>query len=207
MKKLEEKCKSADHVVTKVLRITSGSLETLLERFDNLKVLHLYRDPRAVVNSRMKWTNYPVGNVFQNARILCDKMLVDLLGGIKMVERFKNRFKFIFYEDILLETTEKVTVLFDFLGMQHITANTKTNIRNDQCSTSSECPEELFVRKANNAFWWQYSLSYDMVNLIHSQCRDITVIFNMTHFANAILLQNMSTPSIVLPDFFKLIQL
>ena len=79
LRNLETICKYRKHRVIKMLRVTLGTLRPLLEKNPRLKIVHLVRDPRAVMHSRKYSRYYGVGandigdrTVEEN---LCDKML------------------------------------------------------------------------------------------------------------------------------------
>ncbi|XP_053373957.1 uncharacterized protein LOC123530801 [Mercenaria mercenaria] len=81
--RFEQACRSADFRVAKVLRLGFATIETLLKRIPSLKVLYLARDPRAIINSRIKTVWFPVFNekprtVFTNILGLCLKMETDI---------------------------------------------------------------------------------------------------------------------------------
>ena len=71
---LGEFCKKADFRATKTVRATMDVVETLLERNPNLRVIHLIRDPRAVMVSRSEFYDtgrsmYAQGDIAKEAKV------------------------------------------------------------------------------------------------------------------------------------------
>lgn len=206
LRRLENVCRKADHIVTKILRITTGSLDRLMERVNNLKVVHLYRDPNAIINSRREWRGYPITDGFNNAKKLCDKMMIDLVGGLKLMHQFPDRVKFVFYEDIMSGVEVKTKELYKFLDMdaslmkfEH--EETLDKIANE-APKDSEVARLAELRKKNNAFWWRQNLPFNVYGIVQDQCLKISSIFNLTFYENENTLRNFSIPSMNLPKFF-----
>ncbi|WAR04426.1 hypothetical protein MAR_019795 [Mya arenaria] len=156
LKELEQICKAATHIVTKVLRITTGSLQPLLERKPNLKVIQLFRNPFAIINSRTHSKGYPVRDFTANAANLCKKMHWDFTGALELQKKYPGRVKIIFYEDLKSDVEGKMKTLTDFIGMDYDVNvikkyNTvKTNV------AKANTPSLVKERKEDNAHWWRH---------------------------------------------------
>lgn len=103
LKKAEPSCKSAKHRVVKLLRMTLDNLETLLLRNDHLKVIHLFRDPRGILNSQLHTSWFPVEgdneeSVTKNIKVMCERLLLDLQTGKQLQMDFPDRVKLVQYE-------------------------------------------------------------------------------------------------------------
>lgn len=171
----ESSCKAAKHRVSKVLRLSLGAVEDLLREIPNLKVVHLFRDPRAIIHSRIETHGYPLEkmtltNAIQsNAKSLCNKMSTDLVDGKRLHKRFPNRFRFIHYEDIYTRDYSLIE-LHTFLGMPVSKINldfARFSLANHGSLRSSSARSE---RKENNAFWWRKYLRWDIVKSVDTEC-------------------------------------
>ena len=124
---LGESCNSHNHTVIKILtsRVPDKTIETLKELFQkknryDVKMIHLVRDPRAVVYSRvqLKWVKghlHPQFSKYVNSR--CDSILQNLrLGLVSPPPWLKDRFKVIRYEDLALNTANIAKELYRFAG-------------------------------------------------------------------------------------------
>ena len=124
---LGESCNSYNHTVIKILtsRVPYKTIETLKELFQqknryDVKMIHLVRDPRAVVYSmvQLKWIKnhlHPSFNKYVNST--CDSILQNLrLGLVSPPAWLKDRFKVIRYEDLALNTANIAKEMYRFAG-------------------------------------------------------------------------------------------
>ena len=65
-------CKKASNIVIKILRLSLQSAKALLKTIPDLKIIHLLRDPRAVLNSRVKLTSWYKGFLTSPANVDTD---------------------------------------------------------------------------------------------------------------------------------------
>lgn len=113
-------CKQATHRVAKVLRLSTDLLEPMFKVRNNFKAFYSFRDPRAIINSIINTKWYPTNNInstLANAKGLSDKMLHDFCEGKNLLEKYPDRLKFLFYEDINEEPFEQVKAMYRFVGM------------------------------------------------------------------------------------------
>lgn len=125
---LSKACNSYNHTVIKVLtaRVPNNTIQTLKELFkqpdqNDLKLVHLVRDPRAVVYSMVyatKWIqNYSHPSFGENIRNLCDPILQNIrFGLISPPSWLQKRFMVIRYEDLVLNTVNIAKELYRFAG-------------------------------------------------------------------------------------------
>ena len=125
---LSKACNNYNHTVLKILlgRLPNGTIKTFKEllqqqnRYD-VKVVHLVRDPRAVVFSRVKVLGWMEGHLDPSfhkiVQDLCDPMLQNIrLGLLYRPPWLKDRFKVIRYEDLALNTLNVAQELYRFAG-------------------------------------------------------------------------------------------
>ncbi|XP_045215485.2 carbohydrate sulfotransferase 1-like [Mercenaria mercenaria] len=168
-------CQEAKHKISKVLRLSLGALGNLLRDIPRLKGIHLFRDPRAVIHSRLETHGYPLertkihSGIKNNAKALCNKMASDLEEGKRLKKMFPNRFRFIHYEDIYTRDYALIE-LHTFLGMtinNDIIYNARARVSNRGSRRDLSARSE---RIRNNAFWWRRYLSWDIVKLVDAEC-------------------------------------
>ena len=124
---LNKACSSHKHTTVKVLtsRIPNKTVESirgLLEEQTSgydLKIVHLIRDPRAVVYSWVasNWIpNYTDPNFPLRVHQICEPIEKILRLGFSSPSWLKNRLKVIRYEDLTTNTTLVARQLYRFLG-------------------------------------------------------------------------------------------
>lgn len=201
---LPRDCKTAQHRVSKVLRLSVDNLDAMLESRTNLKAIHLFRDPRAIINSRLYTKWYPSGterNVLDNTKGLCHKMLIDFRQGVKLLEKYPERFKFVFYEDLNNDPFEKVMLLYKYLGMSLDPAY-YSEVKTLSIFTANELRSE---RERNTAFWWRNTLSWKLVEQIDKICEDVIANLGYKKFVNEDALRNLSLASVDIPKPYLLL--
>ena len=195
---LETVCQTAKHRVSKVLRMTVGRLETVLRHNPNLIVLHLFRDPRAIINSRLETKGYPMRanprgskEISLNAKALCDKMTVDFEEGLKLMDKFPDRFRFLHYEDLALHL-DSIIKLYDYAGITYDEANFKRVYAVKTNDPEKKLGEREKERKTNNALWWRTYLSYDVVKQVDIVCYEVYRNLGYPIFKNLTQLRSLT---------------
>jgi len=183
-----------------VLRFSVDLFEYLLYERDNVKVIHLFRDPRAVINSEINahWYKH-THNIELNARSLCKKMLHDYIEGRVLLSRYPSKFMFLYYEDLTDNALDKVKALYKYIGM-------------------SESPEKIERLKAlsvfsdkslrsdgknSTAFWWRNQLSWDIVQKVDKECSSVINLLGYKLFSTENQLKDLSIPSIDIPSQYR----
>ena len=73
------RCKSSQAVVQKVVRMSMAEADLLLSRDPDVKIIHLLRDPRGSLLSRMHFSGYKgTGEMHSNHTYLCRRLMDDL---------------------------------------------------------------------------------------------------------------------------------
>ena len=124
---LSKACSTYNHTVIKILsgRVPNKTIQTLMELFQqqnryDVKLVHLVRDPRAVMNSRvkLKWMKNHLDPSFRKTvHKICDEMLQNVRFGLQSPPPWlKNRFKVLRYEDLVLNVLRVIQELYRFAG-------------------------------------------------------------------------------------------
>ena len=196
-------CKNAKHRVTKVLRLTLDHFDTLLKSRDNLKVIHLFRDPRAIMNSRLEAEWYPSKDLLSNAESLCRKMIFDYRIGRKLLKKYPNRFRFLYYEDLTDEPLDKIKTLYRYIGLP--LGEPKYSLVETSNVSDSSKSKVLTQREKNTAFWWRKKLQWDLVIKMDNLCKDVYDELGYIAFSNYDKMQNLTYPSVKIPQEYVLI--
>ena len=205
MRHMPRVCKDSTHKVTKVLRLTTDLFIPLLRSRENLKVIHLLRDPRAIINSRIVTQWYPSRteeSAIENAKSLCNKMLYDFRAGQKVQKLFPDRFRFIYYEDFSVDILNKTKILYDYLGM-NVNEKYYTEIMNLPVFKNATADDS--ERKKNSAFWWRTTLKWDIVNKMEDICKDVYKELGFRSFKNIQDYKDLSIHSLVIPKQYLIV--
>ncbi|CAC5363960.1 unnamed protein product [Mytilus coruscus] len=111
---LNKMCTSAKSRVTKVLRIGADLIEDLLHIRHNLKIIYLYRDPRAIICSRRKHDRESIPAM---TKTVCGKMDTDSRIMLELANRYPKNIIFVSAERIAKDPIGVSQRLFYFLGL------------------------------------------------------------------------------------------
>lgn len=126
MARVLSQCSVARSRVTKVARASMSLISSLLDPLPNLKIIHLIRDPRAIMNSRFRIWLRTSKDLLDASRSLCTKMTEDYSESRRIETKYPGRIMTVFYEDLALNSDKTVKNIFDFLGYTFLE---KDNIR------------------------------------------------------------------------------
>ena len=119
-------------------RLPDGRLLSLLPLISDLalvadiRILHVVRDPRASLNSRIKLRWFPEfndPNFEENVRNFCKPITDNIEFGKTLVEVLKHRYKLILYRDIAARPLDTAREIFKFAGL-NLSQNTLEWIKN-----------------------------------------------------------------------------
>lgn len=177
LRELEDVCRSKTHRVLKVLRLSISAFRPLLEINPRLKIVHLVRDPRAIINSRLYSRFYPVANPKTNDSLeknLCDKMLSDSNEAMMLKDDFPGRVIFLYYEDLINNLPVKLKQLYDKLNL---TFNMKDMNEFGDIKINLSPPEKgsnfTRDRKHSNAVWWRKYMPMEQIKRVDEKCYDV----------------------------------
>ncbi|KAK6180901.1 hypothetical protein SNE40_008866 [Patella caerulea] len=99
---LYEECRHRNVSLAKTIRFTVEKTELLMQKDPMLKVVHLVRDPRAIISSRLRLGKTDgVINIEQESKQLCNQMAEDVILFRHLEKKYKLRLKQFRYEDIV----------------------------------------------------------------------------------------------------------
>lgn len=129
VKELGHNCKHCfSGTVVKVLphRIPGGKLSSLLPVLTyravavDIRLLHVVRDPRASINSRIKLGWFPEFNHTKFTKMVenyCNVIIDNIEFGQNLDDSVKHRYKLVFYRDIAANPLNTAKEIFTFAGM------------------------------------------------------------------------------------------
>ena len=122
---LYKSCTRKSIRAVKTVRATMLEAEDLLQRYPQLKVVHLLRDPRAVVESRRETTwsrnsfEADSKHLFRDiAHSYCVTALEDYRTGLEIQKRYPGRLITIWFDDFARDPVGVYKRAYKFLGLQ-----------------------------------------------------------------------------------------
>lgn len=153
-----DNCSDAYVVVIKTIRLNLNSVEALLESDDDIRVIHLVRDPRAIIHSR--WSllrvKQPIYPLQSSMNELCVQIAHDLHVYQRLRGKYKNNLFQLKYEDLATHPQKMVKQLYKFVNLhysQYIDAWIENNTNSGKTRRNRYSTSSANSKKA--AFAWK----------------------------------------------------
>jgi len=164
------RCRSSNPRVVKTIRLRRAALEPWVHK-SNIKVVHLVRDPRAIINSvskRSVWSNLLKNATFQCARMLDDMQLEKSLP--------KERYVRVRYEDLVDKTENTLEAIYSHLGLlwtEHIRKVIWSHTHAENVTGTNGHGYYNTFRSSNFAHdSWKRKLARSQVSAIEAGCKE-----------------------------------
>ncbi|XP_067685541.1 carbohydrate sulfotransferase 5-like [Haliotis asinina] len=189
---LENTCKKSSVAAAKVIRIGMKNVTYLMNKYNKMKVLHLIRDPRAVLLSQLNVGQFKVSDLGASSNRLCRRVKQDVDDSREMNRRFPGRVKTIRYEDLAERPLTMAKQLFDFIDLD-LTDEIKGYIYNITHATHDDCGS-LCIRKNSKEriSKWRLSLTFAQVSLIEKKCQRLFDVMGYLPAVSDVNLRNLS---------------
>ena len=170
---LRLKCLNARLRVIKTIRLDMTTIGQALERYGNIKVLHLVRHPGAMMHSRI------AVNVNEGPNTTICRRMCDDVTERQRLERigYKNNFLLLRYEDVVKSFKTAAEAIFQFIDSQPpehhlnwwIKRHTRNRRDNDNLGTIRKNPSEHIDK------WQTSNHSIDIRNLLefNNECQNV----------------------------------
>jgi len=121
-------CHNRKLIAIKTVRATMESVEDLLRRHRNLRIIHLIRDPRAVVLSRKRFgtSSYGIYSTFQNnktmdlmkeAQLYCSTLIRDINKRKQLQNKYPGAIIEVVYEKFVQDLARNAKELYKFIDV------------------------------------------------------------------------------------------
>ncbi|XP_017572745.1 carbohydrate sulfotransferase 6 [Pygocentrus nattereri] len=192
LQRAEEACHSYSHVVLKEVRFFElESLYPLLRDPSlDLRIIHLVRDPRAVMNSRdqaikalvqdsalvleQEGNMPPDGQLRVMQEICRSHVRIHETGNLKPPDFLRGRYRLVRYEDLVRDPLTAIKNIYDFVGLE-MTENLEMWIYRITHGTGKGTRKDAFKITSRNAedvsLAWRTSLPYTKVKQIQEVCK------------------------------------
>ena len=179
---LTSSCENHKYTVIKILsaRVPNKTIETLKELFQqqshyDVKIVHLVRDPRAVVYSRvnLKWMKDHLHPSFSDdVRRICNPILQNIRFGLLSPSSWlKNHFLVIRYEDLVENTVDITRELYRFAEFDWSTSIDKWISK--QAKNTKQGTEYSVFRNATTAINGWKNAPKPFIKAVEDSCRDL----------------------------------
>jgi hypothetical protein len=172
-KRTSSVCRQHKQVTVKVLshRIKLSEILKWTSNTTNLKIIHLLRDPRAIIASRLRlgWISKTGTLKIQE---FCSRMIEDL--QFVTTSKISRNYIILRYEDIVANVLPVVRNIFTATGLNLTDNLEKWLVENTRWSGSISTPEPFRTTKRNalrTANFWRKNISMSAVRTVEENCK------------------------------------
>lgn len=201
-----DKCRqNFDNTVVKELsdrlphKRLSSVIPEIIDRTDNadIRLLHVVRDPRANINSRIRvgWMpDYKNATFEQKVQTHCDEIVENIEFGQQLNKSLKHRYKLITYRDIAARPVDTARELFKFAGFNMSDKTLKWIRDRTNPDHSIEAPSQFkkpysLVRDSKaNIDKWRGESPPERTRLIEKICQPLLELLEKIRFEREYLL-------------------
>lgn len=163
-------CAGATSRVTKVARISMSLAPNLLDTLPNLKIVHLLRDPRGVIMSRLALGSRM--NITATAESLCLAMESNYLEASRLTSSYSGRIYQVYYEDLATNPMETFKKMYDFIGYSFNKDDDATILEKTQAKTLGK--SRTFSKNSTvTASKWREKISMEQLHRINAMCSSL----------------------------------
>lgn len=210
-------CLSKGHIAIKTVRIPQvKDLRSLMEdpRMD-LKIIHLVRDPRAIMASRIMafpheylrawriWNSTGLKPQYLNLTeitSICKDMAASAATGAQAPPWLQGRYLLVRYEDVAFKPEEMATEIHRFLGLEMddqvrmwIAKNTKSSALSRRRTGEANVDSYSTMRDSKAAATsWRLHLRFDIARTLQDLCNNTMALLGYKHVRSAAELRNLS---------------
>ena len=168
-------CSNSTINLIKSVRLRSDNINFLLEKYPNLMIIMLVRDPRAVMNSRLS-ANWCGNKPHCLDTSYCNDLFADTEMAMRLTHTYPGRIRIVRYEDLVSNRSSVLTHTLQAFG-QNVTLDRIDNFFNELESSTDFLENEehegalYYKRKPMDvATKWMHQLPEETVEAIENKC-------------------------------------
>ena len=175
VQQLEQHCKSKQIRAVKTVRLRMVHVEELLKRDPDLKVIHVLRDPRAVVRSRGGHESFrslfSASYRLREAGIFCRQMYEDIVLKNELDIKYPNRIIQTEYNTLIKHLTEKSHEVLKFTGTQR-SAKVEAWLKKNSVPPNKMKDVEFMDKwKSNKIDKWRLTIKGKDLRIVNRKCQ------------------------------------
>ena len=197
-----ESCKNARMRLYKFIRLPFDVIESVAKHYPNLQVIHLLRDPRAMLRSQVKvgkfnWTDVPT-----KAQEFCSRMSQDLVISQSMHSVNDKNAKILLYENLAENPLDTARSMYKFINkpMYKTLERYIRNLTSVRDITEVGTFGLLKVNSTKNAYTWRDELQFEYIQAVDRACTNVYSVLGYLTFSNEKDARDHTLPTRVIPQ-------
>ncbi|XP_053407796.1 carbohydrate sulfotransferase 1-like [Mercenaria mercenaria] len=188
-------CKEAQLWALKFIRLSMEDASKLLPLYPNMKIIHLVRDPRGIMHSRLKIQVVTAKTFKKDVKVHCSTIEKDLKVSKEILKKQPTRLKILHYEDLAENPLETAETLFKFLGLTFEKRLQDFIFEQTHALRDSSAYSTQRKNSSKTASEWRSHIDHKKATFIYKTCRTSNVILGYLPFVSSQALRNRTFPS------------
>ena len=174
---LIEKCRQSDIVAVNVIRLHMSYVDQLLSGDPDLRLIHVVRDPRGLVEAWRKVArrrSRSMTHMQLNAKLICKRMLTDCQIRRQLELKYPRRILLLRYEDLVTATDSVINDIYSGLLQLALPSNVVDVIKEQFLASSANGPSG--TRRTNGtetATTWRRTINSELLAYTTDTCRQL----------------------------------
>ncbi|XP_021362401.1 carbohydrate sulfotransferase 1-like isoform X2 [Mizuhopecten yessoensis] len=194
---LEKPCARSDLRIVKTIRMAMESVNLLLQRLPDLKVIYLIRDPRGKLSSQIMAYGQNWGAVMTLAKETCDRMMVDTNMMSELKQKYPDRIRLLLYETLARRPVETSGRIFEYLNI-NFTNSIMLSIRSLTSGAPGKRDRCIWCSKRGNsrkiAYNWRIKTNVLHLDYIDQTCASVYKKVGYVLFKDSHDFRNLNKP-------------
>lgn len=178
---LFDQCQRSSVVAVKVIRLDMSLVEELLRADQDLRVIHLVRDPRGMMESyrRIGVPKQTNEQMRISADIACKRMLEDCIARRRLGTMYPGRTLLVRYEDLATATDRVLSDIYNWLLNLAVPESVRKGM-NSQLYAHSQDGSMGTKRKNGTAtaYKWKHTIDGKYLAYVNKTCRHVLHLLN-----------------------------
>ncbi|KAK3101515.1 hypothetical protein FSP39_004142 [Pinctada imbricata] len=191
---LREKCLAAKIRTIKEISVNMDTIEHLLEILPEVNIIHVVRDPRAIIDSQITSELIDKRKIPQEVDKLCQSMQLNTGVLKKLLDAQTDRLRIITYEDFSLSPLETARDLYNFSGLQ-FTKRVESFLNRIAMSKGKVHPCRWCSAKGDSkmaSVKWRTRITKDVLDIVQKTCGNVMKSYGYKIIKDKATLSDMS---------------
>ncbi|XP_045196739.2 carbohydrate sulfotransferase 1-like [Mercenaria mercenaria] len=196
-------CEKSPQRVLKLIRLPMEEAAKLLPFYPNMKIIHLLRDPRGILNSRIKVKAITPSIYKKNVQELCSRFEDDLKHSKRILQQYSDRLKIVHYEDMAENPMVTAHSLVEFAGLEFLKPmqdfiRKQTSSLRDSCAYCTQRKNS-----STTAHKWRTQLDPKYARYIYDTCKKSNSVLGYLPLPSIDAMRDEGVPSRQIVDVNK----
>ncbi|XP_071126270.1 carbohydrate sulfotransferase 1-like [Mytilus edulis] len=194
---LEKTCTKSKLVIIKTIRTPMFLLNKALSELDNLKIIYLYRDPRAIIRSQIRNLYNSKENTFvslnDHAENVCARIFHDAITFDMFSQYYPERVLPLKYETFTMHVMSETKHIYIYLNLTFTDRIVETLIK----MTTTKERARTYIAKHNSKELvdrWRTLVNMSFVDTVDKLCSHVYSRLGYLQISDETMLKNLSIP-------------